>query len=594
MSTEKKKVVIIGGGVAGMSAAHELIERGFEVDVYEKQPEYVGGKARSVNVPGTNTQFEDKYLPGEHGFRFFPGFYKHVTDTMKRTPLEFKDGVASKKTAFDNLVDTETIKISRDKGREPIVFPTDFLGSWADLKMVYKLYKNRKSLIGLKPGESALFKSKILQLMCSCNERREAEYEKTSWWEFLEADGKSDDYVHLLVIGVTRTLVAADARKASTKTDGNIILQLLYNFLNPTIRTDRLFNAPTNEAWLTPWHNYLTQKGVRYHHGWHLHNIKMDETGKVSQIEVRRHGETMGEHVKGDYFLLAVPVDMADKHISPEMKAIDPSLAKLDVLAQSMSWMTGMQFYLNTEVNINPGHVNYAYSEWALTSVDQMRFWDNYDLKDRFNGKIKSILSVDISDWLDTPFEGNPADADNIEKIKEGVWEQLENSLNVEGQPKVLDAKMIEHYYLDSDIILYPDKKAENKERMLVNTINSWELRPEATTKIPNFFLASDYVRTYTDLATMEAANEAARRAVNGIIDASGVKADKCEVWPLVEPALFNPVKWYDRKRFKKNLPYATKMPIWLKAVMIVWGGLYAIYFLLKILVFKLFGLKPK
>ena len=76
------KVVIIGGGVAGMSAAHELIERGFEVDIYESNPEYVGGKARSVNVPGTNQLHPDKFLPGEHGFRFFPGLYRHVTDTM--------------------------------------------------------------------------------------------------------------------------------------------------------------------------------------------------------------------------------------------------------------------------------------------------------------------------------------------------------------------------------------------------------------------------------------------------------------------------------------------------------------------------------
>ena len=31
------KVIILGGGVAGMSAAHELIERGFEVVVLERR-----------------------------------------------------------------------------------------------------------------------------------------------------------------------------------------------------------------------------------------------------------------------------------------------------------------------------------------------------------------------------------------------------------------------------------------------------------------------------------------------------------------------------------------------------------------------------
>ena len=53
-----------------------------------------------------------------------------------------------------------------------------------------------------------------------------------------------------------------------------------------------------------------------------------------------------------------------------------------------------------------------------------------------------------------------------------------------------------------------------------MNLVGSWALRPEATTAIPNLFLASDYVRTHTDLATMEGANEAARRAVNGLLDA--------------------------------------------------------------------------
>ena len=43
------RVIVLGGGVAGMSAAHELIERGFEVVVLERG-QLAGGKARSIPV----------------------------------------------------------------------------------------------------------------------------------------------------------------------------------------------------------------------------------------------------------------------------------------------------------------------------------------------------------------------------------------------------------------------------------------------------------------------------------------------------------------------------------------------------------------
>lgn len=128
-----KKVVIIGGGVGGMSAAHELVERGFDVEVYERQNYYVGGKARSVDVPGTNLIEPDKFLPGEHGFRFFPGFYKHVTDTMKRIPFKDKDGNWQKDGCFGNLTPTTRIMLAI-YGKEPIVMPASFPRTKADLE----------------------------------------------------------------------------------------------------------------------------------------------------------------------------------------------------------------------------------------------------------------------------------------------------------------------------------------------------------------------------------------------------------------------------------------------------------------------------
>ena len=53
----------------------------------------------------------------------------------------------------------------------------------------------------------------------------------------------------------------------------------------------------------------------------------------------------------------------------------------------------------------------------------------------------------------------------------------------------------------------------------MINTSGSLQYRPEASTEISNLFLASDYVKTHTDVACMEAANEAARRAVNALLD---------------------------------------------------------------------------
>src|SRR4249920_2766998 len=93
-----EKVIILGGGIAGLSAAHELIERRFDVEVYEMLP-IAGGKARSFPLPGSGTNGR-RDLAGEHGFRFFPRFYRHVTDTMARTPYGPSGSVA------DNLVDT--------------------------------------------------------------------------------------------------------------------------------------------------------------------------------------------------------------------------------------------------------------------------------------------------------------------------------------------------------------------------------------------------------------------------------------------------------------------------------------------------------
>jgi uncharacterized protein with NAD-binding domain and iron-sulfur cluster len=556
-----KRVIILGGGVAGMSAAHELVERGFEVEVFDKHRTYAGGKARSVKVPGTNKLMPDKYLPGEHGFRFFPGFYKHIIDTMKRIP--FKDS----RFVYDNLVAVDRVGILRT-GKKSIEAIVNFPQSFAD---VMSILETLHADTGLTSEEKKFFARKIWQLMTSCYDRRLNEYEKIGWWQYLEADRFSDSYKALLVQGITRTLVAANAKTASTKTDGDIFLQLLFNMTNPGVHTDRVLNGPTNDVWIDPWLDYLRSKGVKYHQNKSVKEVDMAD-GKVSGVWVEEYRNNIPSrsHVTGDYYILAVPIEVAAPLISEDILKADPHLQGIIELAPSVSWMNGIQFYLSEVIEIVHGHCLYADSPWALTSISQLLFWKDYDIENRFNGKVKTILSVDISNW-DEPgvLEKKTARNCSYEEIKDEVWAEIKSSLNVDGK-EILRDEQILHWYIDHDIEVEHGKEDKNKEPLLVNTIDSWRLRPNASTAIPNLFLASDYVRTYTDLATMEGANEAARSAVNGIINASGEKTEPCEIWNLHEPAILSALRRRDQRRYDKGMPYQFHMPLIIRILKLI------------------------
>lgn len=573
------KVVVLGGGVAGLSAAHELVERGFEVEVYDRQP-IAGGKARSVPVPGTGTGGRDD-LPGEHGFRFFPGFYKHVTDTMKRIPYgNNAQGV------FDNLTPTSTIEMALFDSL-PIVMPADApvsLHGWVT-EFAALLYDVLGPKTGLTMDDTMYFASKVWQIMTSCEARRLNEYEQIGWWQFIDAENRSPAYQNIFAYGLTRSLVAAKANLASTKTVGDILVQLLLNSMDPAVETDRVLNGPTNDVWINPWVEYLRSRGVKYTLDAEVVSIECD--GKTIQsATIKTPQETFT--VSGDYYIAAFPVEVMARFIAdnPMLLEGDSSFTDIETLSCNVSWMNGAQFYLKRDVTVCHGHVIYADAPWALTSISQHQFWPNFDFSKYGDGTVHGILSVDISEW-ETPgiikwgADGKPDPSGTFktakectrEQIKEEVWAQLKKSLNF--PVAQLNDEDLDTWHLDSDIIFdeaqqnaliqcAPGSLSErsggtatsNREPLLVNLVHTWNLRPQAHTNIPNLFLASDYVQTYTDLATMEGANEAARRAVNCIIDKSGKHVAMCQLWKLHEPLLFAPLRFMDESRFNMGLPW--------------------------------------
>jgi uncharacterized protein with NAD-binding domain and iron-sulfur cluster len=253
---------------------------------------------------------------------------------------------------------------------------------------------------------------------------------------------------------------------------------------------------------------------------------------------------------------LAVPVDQAIAMITPQMGELDPRLETLRTTNADdlVSWMVGAQYFLKEDVPLVRGHTFYPDSPWALTSISQAQFWTDGGLfRDRYgDGAVGGILSIDISDW-DTPgvYVRKPARQCTPAEVRQEVWEELKAALNGH-QPGdvVLRDALVQSFHLDADLDYAGGVPPTNHSRLLIHPPGSWTIRPEAATQIPNLVLAGDYVRTNTDLASMEGACEAARRAVNAILQRAGSAETPATIWTLTEPEQFEPWKRLDARLY--------------------------------------------
>ncbi|GLZ14210.1 phytoene dehydrogenase [Actinomadura sp. NBRC 104425] len=538
-----RRVAVFGGGMGGLTTAHELAERGFQVTVYERKA--WGGKCRSMPVPGTGSGGR-RDLPAEHGFRFFPGFYQNLPDTMKRIPLPGGG------TAYDNFAAGKEVAAFYNGRRYTLPAAGSIVGTLSPESILAFLQTAFGVFTTVPADEVAFFLQKMIAFVASGPQRRLKQWENMSFAEFVRMEGKSQAYKEMLVDMFTQTLVAAKPDKANARTMGLMAEAWVYSTLGlgGYEAPDRLLNGPTNEALIDPWIAYLRSLGVQFVADATLTRLSVAD-GRISGAQVTSAAGATTD-VEADHYVLAVPLERAVPLLNDDILAIDPDLKALRNL--SVDWMNGIMIYLRRPIDLAKGHVAYAGQPWALTSINQAQFWNNKYGTTYGNGEVNDCLSIDISAW-DKPgiLYGKPARDCTHEQIFNEVVAQLRRAIPFGGL-RLTDAN-IHSYFIDPAITGNGTPQVANDEPLLINSPGSWYHRPEAATKVPNLYLASDYVRSGINLATMEGANEAGRKAANAVLEASGVGGTPAKLVDLWQPEVFQGIFANDDARFAAGLP---------------------------------------
>lgn len=306
-------VAVLGGGIAGLTAAHELAERGFLVTVYESRlderngvgseqggsypPVKLGGLAASqYSTVGTHdgSQAELRPFPGrrgqppscaprravagEHGFRFFPAFYLHIWDLFQRIPVYQQTQTTSgttcwtptPRTVYDNVRRVITKGVTVD-GQPTLVFPSELPRSPAEVLGILK----ELSILGFTPSDIATYVGRLVSYLTTSPLRRAKELENLSAYDYLVGHDRTtglNRYSYTpkcdaMLRQMPRILVALDSQWGDARTNMSTYLQLYLNMDRRDNKADGVLNGPTSESWLDHWYRYLSALGVEFVHG---------------------------------------------------------------------------------------------------------------------------------------------------------------------------------------------------------------------------------------------------------------------------------------------------------------------------------------
>jgi hypothetical protein len=543
---EKPTVAIFGGGIAGLTVAHELVKRGFAVHVYERNP-IIGGMARTKSV-GLSGGREDFRLPVEMGWRGYGAAYHNLFEILKEIPTR-ENG----RSVFNNLKRLRCVSPANDDTVDTVNAIMSLTGHT------------------LTHRERLLIINEILRALTSCTERAEHRDDEESWVArvYRRRGGISDKAYKYVVHSLGPYL-----GYTSEKCNVSAVTAFAQHMLQVWPRMEFYqANAPTSEAWFDHWLPDLKRRGVRF-----SLNTRAVEllTGENGERRVAGALVTDGEktwRVEADYYVCALSIEAAAELVqssSPHLVEHDPVLGNLRLLAErGHQIMLAVQYFLDRKVQLNhPEAVHGVYlpdSPWAIMIQLQSDAWDGrVDLPARSRSQVRDVWSVGICVTDRPGLRIKKAFVDcTREEVEEEAWAQimacegLKASARVEGGGSLQDVKVVGFYMWDSFTL--KDGKIQTWEPRWTNNVGTLRLRPKAETAFHNLLLAGAYTRTGMEIYCMEGACESGRRAARAIAEDHGGRLEPVGFYAhnRPRPLIFGPLRFLDRILFRLGLPHA-------------------------------------
>lgn len=499
----KGKVIVIGGGLAGLTVAHELLNKGFHVSLYEKQLE-LGGMAHSLRETFLN-------IPTEHSWRAYGDFYDNVYDIMKQIP--YKNG-----SVYENLTKINFLSPKKEISND------DYTPNYTFTDAIWLIYY-------------------VLMALMSNNRRNT--YAKQSFIDLL--DNKLSKSGKDLTISYFGPGLGLHIERTSLYDIANYI-ELAINAKDN--KGFRVLTGPTNEIWIDTWVEYLINKGLDLHLGSELTDIKINN-GKVSEIYVKGVNK-----IVGDYYVLALnPYEL--RKILEKSPINDTEIMKImKITEESPHLQISFQIGFTESINLPQKDtvLNLVDSEYGITLYSQERFWRD----DIFLGEgIKGLWSgtCTICKEINGKLYGKPAYKLTKSELIDEILFQLKNTkelnkmISENNNGKVFNDFQIKIIVIPKEWH-YNHKKEELESELLkwVTSLQTYGERPKQKTGISNLFLAGAHTETSVDVWSMEGAVESGK-IVSKYIDPS------VNVFIHESPEILKLFKWGDDVLYALGLP---------------------------------------